>query len=53
MYPTVDMYFEGWQQSTVVGYSYTDLSKIVTAYGIDSYVIYSQESAEGILLMRS
>jgi len=40
-----DMYFEGRQQSTVIGYSCPDLIKIMDAYGVPSYAISVFESA--------
>jgi acetolactate synthase I/II/III large subunit len=44
-----DMYFEGRQQSTVIGYSCPNLTKIAEAYGIPSHTIASMDHAEGII----
>lgn len=44
-----DMYFEGRQQSTVVGYGCPDLRKIAEAYGIPSYIITTQDDAREAL----
>lgn len=44
-----DLYFGGRRQSTVLGYSCPDLSKIAEAYGLNSYQITSMETADGII----
>lgn len=44
-----DIYFDGRQQSTVVGYNCPNLMKIAEAYGIDSYEITSLESGEKVI----
>jgi len=41
-----DMYFGGRRQSTVIGYSCPNLTKIAEAYGIPSFTIASMERAE-------
>lgn len=44
-----DMYFDGRQQSTVIGYSCPDLGNIAKAYGIPSYTIKVWESAVDVI----
>ena len=44
-----DMYFDGRQQSTVIGYGCPDLGKVAEAYGIPSIRITSSDDAEKCL----
>lgn len=44
-----DMYFGGRRQSTVIGYSCPNLTKIAEAYGIHSYTISDLEDAGAII----
>jgi acetolactate synthase-1/2/3 large subunit len=44
-----DMYFDGRQQSTVVGYGCPDFVKIAAAYGIPSFAIGSFDEAEEVI----
>lgn len=44
-----DMYFEGRQQSTVIGYHCPDLVKIAQAYGLPTFVIDSLSEADALL----
>ncbi len=46
-----DMYFGGRQQSTVIGYTCPNLTKIAEAYGIPSFTIATMDSAENIINM--
>lgn len=44
-----DMYFEGRHQSTVIGYSWPDFTKVAGAYGITAYAITSWEMAGDVI----
>lgn len=44
-----DMYFDGRQQSTVIGYGCPDLVRIAEAYGIPSRSIASLEDADAVI----
>jgi acetolactate synthase-1/2/3 large subunit len=44
-----DMYFNGRQQSTVIGYGCPDLVKIAKAYGLSEYTITSLNDSEAII----
>jgi len=44
-----DLYFDGRQESTVVGYNCPDLCRIAEAYGLTSYRIDSWKTAETVL----
>ena len=44
-----DMYFGGRQQSTVIGYTCPNLTKIAEAYGIPSFEIATMDCAEDII----
>lgn len=43
-----DLYFEGRRQSTVIGYSCPNLTKIAQAYGIESYEVSSWADAANV-----
>jgi acetolactate synthase-1/2/3 large subunit len=44
-----DMYFDGRQQSTVIGYGCPDFVKIAGAYGIPAFAIGSLDETEGVI----
>jgi len=44
-----DMYFDGRQQSTVVGYGCPDLCRIAEAYGLPAFIIGNMEGAAQVI----
>lgn len=44
-----DMYFNGRQQSTVIGYGCSNLTEIARAYGLSDYTIASTDNAEAVI----
>jgi acetolactate synthase-1/2/3 large subunit len=45
-----EMYFDGREQSTVIGYSCPELDQIAAAYGIPSFVIDDEKNAKTIIV---
>ena len=44
-----DMYFEGRNQSSKLGYSCPSFSRVAESFGIESYIVYDDETFRDIL----